>query len=120
MFVDLAAALQTVVNAFAAVPGVQTASTDPGAVTAPGAVVQLVGIDPLTLGGRIVTTQVLLVVTDSDGGPGPAAALSQLWTACEAAGITADGTILPRTVQLPTSPAPLPGLLIPIEVRIPA
>lgn len=117
---DLAAGLQIVVAAWAAVPGVETASTDASQVTAPGVLVQLVDLEPLTLGSWLVTTQVVLVVTDSDGGPGPAAAFSTILTAAVAAGILPDGPIVARSVQLPSNPAPLPGLLIPIEVRIAA
>lgn len=117
---DFAAGLQTVVTAFLAVPGVETASTDASQVTAPGVLVQLVSLEPDTLAGWVLDTQALLVVTDSDGGPGPATALSVLLTACQTAGISADGPIQARSVQLPTNPAPLPGLLIPLTVRIPA
>jgi hypothetical protein len=47
---DMAAGLANVVAAFAAVPGVETASTDPADVIAPGVLVQLVSIGPDTLG----------------------------------------------------------------------
>jgi hypothetical protein len=117
---DMAAGLANVVAAFAAVPGVETASTDPADVIAPGVLVQLVSIGPDTLATRELGVQALLVVPDSDGGPGPAAALSVLLAAVEAAGISADDTILARSVVLPSNPAPLPGLLIPLTVRIPA
>lgn len=117
---DLAAGLQMVVDAFAAVAGIETASTDPSQVTAPGVVVQLVELEPLTLGSWLVTVQVVLVVPDTDGGPGPAAAFSTILAACVAAGIQPDGPIVARSVQLPSNPAPLPGLLLPITVRIPA
>lgn len=117
---DLAAGLASVVTAFAAVPGVETASTDPADIIAPGALVQLVSIGPDTLGTRALGVQVWLCVPDSDGGPGPAAALSVLLAAVEAANITADDTILARSFVLPSNPAPLPGLLIPLTVRIPA
>lgn len=117
---DLAAGLQTVVAAFAAVPGIETASTDLAAIVAPGVLVQLVSIDKATLDGRELTCQAILVVADTDGGTGPAAQLSTLLTATETAGITADGPILARSIVLPSNPAPLPGLLIPLTVRIPA
>lgn len=117
---DLAAALQSVVTSLLAVPGIETASTDPSQVAAPGAVVQLVELQPLTLDGWEVSTNVVLCVTDSDGGPGPAAALGILLSACLAAGIRPDGPVLARSILLPSNPAPLPGLLLPITVRIPA
>lgn len=117
---DLSGALSTVVSALAAVPGVETCSTDAGQVIAPGALVQLVELEQITLGSWLVTTQVVLVVTDSDGGPGPAAQLSTILAAMVTAGIQPDGPILARSVQLPTNPAPLPGLVIPLTVRIPA
>jgi hypothetical protein len=118
--VDLNAALATVVAAFAAVPGIETASTDPAAITAPGALVQLAELQQITMASWDVTTQVVLVVADSDSGPGPAAAFGTLMAACITAGISPDGPVVARSVQLPANPAPLPGLLIPITVRIPA
>lgn len=117
---DLGAALETVRAAFAAVPGIETASLDASQVTAPGVLVQLVQLEPITLGSWDVATQVVLVVQDSDGGPGPAAAFSTILAACATAGIIPDGPIVARSVQLPANPAPLPGLLLPITVRIPA
>lgn len=118
---DLAAGLQSVVTAFAAVTGVETASTDLAEIVPPGVLVQLVSIDKATLDGRQLDVQALLVVTDSDGGAGAAAQLSTLLAACETAGIIADGPILARSVLLPSNPTtPLPGLLIPLTVRIPA
>lgn len=117
---DLAAALETVRTAFAAVAGIETASTDASQVTAPGALVQLAQLEPLTLGSWLVECQVVLVVSDSDGGPGPAAALSTILANVVAAGIQPDGPIVARSVQLPSNPAPLPGLLFPITVRIAA
>lgn len=117
---DLNAALQSVVTAMAAVSGVETASTDPAAIVAPGALVQLAQLERLTMTGWLVTTQVTLVVADSDGGPGPAAQLGSILSAMLTAGIQPDGPIVARSVQLPSAPAPLPGLLVPIEVRIDA
>jgi hypothetical protein len=119
---DLNAALATVTTALdaalAGVPGIGTASTDPSQVTAPGAWVSLLQLDVTTMGSWDVATQVALVVTDSDGGPGPAAALSTLLAACLAAGIRPDGPVVARSLLLPSNPAPLPGLVFPITVRI--
>lgn len=117
---DLNAALSSVVAAFAAVPGIETSTTDASQVTAPGVLVQLVQLERLTMSGWEVDTQATLVVTDSDGGPGPAAQLSTLLNACLAAGISPDGPVLARSILLPANPAPLPGLVIPITVRIDA
>lgn len=115
---DIAAGLKSVVDAFTAVPGIETASTDAGQVTPPGVLVQMIQLDKGTLDGYDLDTQAVLVVTDSDGGPGPAAQLSVLLAAIYAAGITPDGPVLARSVLLPTNPAPLPGLIIPLTVRI--
>lgn len=117
---NLDAGLATIVSALDAVPQLETVSLDPSQVTAPGAVVQLVELEQLTLATWLVTTQVVLVVTDSDGGPGPAAAFSTILSALHDAGIDPDGPVTARSVQLPTNPAPLPGLLFPLTVRIPA
>jgi hypothetical protein len=117
---DLAAGIQSVVDAFAAVSGIDSATTDAAQLGVPGALVQLAELEPLTLGSWLVTTQVVLVVPDSDGGPGPVAAFATLLSNMLAAGIQPDGPIVARSVQLPSSPAPLPGLLVPITVRIPA
>jgi len=115
---DLKAALDTVVAAFAAVPGIETASTDPSQVTAPGVLVQLAELEVETLSTWLVTTQVTMVVTDSDGGPGPATSLGALMGACLTAGIRPDGPVVGRSILLPSNPAPLPGLVIPLTVRI--
>lgn len=117
---DLTAALETVRAAFAAVPGIETASLDASQVVAPGALVQLAQLEPITLGSWLVTAQVVLVVSDTDGGPGPAGLFSTILAAIAAAGIQPDGPIVARSVQLPSNAAPLPGLLYPITVRIPA
>ena len=117
---DFAQGLDQIVEAFLAVPGIETASTDPAEVIAPGVWVQMVQLTPDTLDTWAMDTQALLVVTDSDSGSGPAGALSALLTACLAAGISPDGPVQGRTVILPSNPAALPGLLLPITVRIPA
>lgn len=117
---DFGEALDDVVAAFLAVPGIETASTDASEVIAPGVLVQLNQLTPDTLAGWAVDVNAILVVTDSDSGSGPAGALSVLLTACLTAGISPDGPVLARSVVLPSNPAALPGLLIPLTVRIPA
>lgn len=116
---DLNAGLQGVVTALRALAGVDSADTDPAGITAPGVLVQLVSIDVETLGYRRLDLQLILVVPDTDGGPGPALQLSNLLAAVESYA-SADSTITARSVQLPHVPAPLPGLLFPLTVRIPA
>lgn len=113
---DLAAALTSVVTGLSAA-GV-SATTDPSQVNLPGVLVQLVGLDRGTLDQRELDLQLVLVVSDTDGGPGPAAALSTLLASVEVYA-SADGPILARSVQLPANPAPLPGLLFPLTVRTP-
>lgn len=113
---DLAAALADVVDGLHTA-GVETASTDPADIVAPGVLVQLVDFRPVTLAdGWDVNVNLVLVVADTDGGPGPAAALSTLLnTILEWA--RPDGPIQARSVQLPSGPAPLPGLVFPLTVR---
>lgn len=113
---DLAGTLQSVVTALAGITGVETASTDPAAIIAPGVWVRLRSIDKDTLTGRSVTLDLFLLVADTDGGPGPAAALSTLLTAVET-WAQADGPIQAVTVALPSNPTPLPGLVFPLIVR---
>jgi hypothetical protein len=116
--VDLSGALAGVVAQLKAA-GVEQTSTDPSQVTAPGVVVQLVGIGRITMTGYELDLNLLLVVADSDGGPGPAAALSSLLNLL-LAWATPDGPITARSIQLPSGPAPLPGLVFPLTVRIDA
>jgi len=118
--VDFAQGLEGIVQAFLAVDGVETASTDASEVIAPGVLVRLNQLTPDTLATWQLDVDALLVVTDSDSGSGPAGALSELLTACLASGISPDGPVQARAVVLPSNPAPLPGLLIPLTVRIPA
>lgn len=114
---DLAAALDSVVTQLHNVAGVETASTDPADIIAPGVLVQLVDFQPLTLGyGWTLNLNLILVVADTDGGPGPAAALSSLLNLI-LAWARPDGPIQARSVQLPSGPAPLPGLVFPLTVR---
>lgn len=112
---DIAAALNTVVTGLTGLG--LSASLDPAQVTPPGVLVQLNSIDKATLTGRQLDLQLLLVVGSPDGGPGPAAALSQLLATVET-WASADGPILARSVLLPSNPStPLPGLLFPLTVR---
>jgi len=118
--VDLAEGLAGIVQAFQNVPGIQTASVDPSEVIAPGVLVQLNSLTPDTLGTWALDVNANLVVTDSDSGTGPAAALGGLLNACLDAGISPDGPVLARSLILPSNPSALPGLVIPLTVRIPA
>lgn len=112
---DLGATLATVVAGVKAA-GVETVSTDPADILGPGVLVQLVDLQPVTLTGWNVNLNLVLVVTDSDGGPGPAAALTALLNLVLAYA-QPDGPIQARSVQLPSGPAPLPGLVFPLTVR---
>jgi hypothetical protein len=112
---DLAGTLQTVVTGLHTA-GVETASTDPADILAPGVLVQLVDFQPVTLTGWDINLTLVLVAQDSDGGPGPAAALSSLLQLVRAYA-QPDGPVSARSVQLPSNPAPLPGLLFPLTVR---
>lgn len=113
---DLGAALELAVDGLKGA-GVETVSTDPADILAPGVLVQLADFSKDTLGGGwAYTLNLLLVVADVDGGPGPAAQLSALldlilgWA-------QPDGPIQARSIQLPSGPAPLPGLVFPLIVR---
>lgn len=113
---DLAAALTAVVEDIRSA-GVETVSLDPADIVAPGVLVQLVDFTRLTLdGGWSLNLNLVLVVADSDGGPGPAAALTPLLNLVLAFA-TPDGPIQARSIQLPSGPAPLPGLVFPLTVR---
>lgn len=119
---DMGAALQLVVDGLLTGPAGlaaagMTASTDPASVVGPGVLVQLVSFQKDTLGGGwLYDVNLVLVVPDVDGGPGPAAALTQLLNMI-LAWAQPDGPIQARSVQLPSGPAPLPGLVFPLQVR---
>lgn len=91
-------------------------STDPAAILAPGVLVQLVQLNRLTMTGWSMDLNLILVAADTDGGPGPAAALTPLLNTI-LAWATPDGPVQARSVQLPSGPAPLPGLVFPLTVR---
>jgi hypothetical protein len=113
---DLAAALNLAVTGLHSA-GVETASTDPADILAPGVLVQLVDFSKDTLGGGwAYNLNLILVAADVDGGPGPAAALSTLLNLV-LAWAQPDGPIQSRSIQLPSGPAPLPGLVFPLTVR---
>jgi len=114
--VDLAAALANVVDQLHNVAHVETASTDPADILAPGVLVQLVDFQPITLTGWQLNLNLVLVAADVDGGPGPAAALTVLLNLI-LAWAQPDGPIQARSVQLPSGPAPFPGLVFPLTVR---
>lgn len=117
---DLAGALADVVAQLKAAPpdgaGVETASTDPADVIAPGVLVQLSQLRQETLGGWALDLNLILVAPDVDGGPGPAAALTPLLNLI-LAWAQPDGPVQARSIQLPSGPAPLPGLVFPLTVR---
>lgn len=113
---DFGVQLASVVTQLQALSGVETASTDPAAIVAPGVLVQLVSLERLTMTGWALNLNLVLVVADVDGGPGPAAALSVLLSTI-LAWAQPDGPIQARSIQLPSGPAPLPGLVFPLTVR---
>lgn len=118
--VDLPAVLNAVVTGLKTTAGLEaagaTVSTSPGQITAPGVLVQLADMSKDTLAGWSVNLNLCLVVPDSDDGPGPAAALSSLLNLI-LAWAQPDGPVVARSIQLPTGPAPLPGLVFPLTVR---
>lgn len=115
--VDVSGAMGNVVTAVAALPGVESCSMDAAAIVAPGVLVQLVDLTQLTLGnGWAVNLNLVLVAADVDGGPGPAAALTTLLNTI-LTWAQPDGPVTARSVQLPSGPAPLPGLVFPLTVR---
>lgn len=113
---DFAAPMASVVTQLRALPGVETADTDAAAIVGSGVLVQLAELQPSTLAGWDVRLNLVLVVADTDGGPGPAAALSALLTSI-LTWAQPDGPVVARSVQLPSGPAPLPGLVFPLTVR---
>lgn len=113
---DLAGTLALVVTGLHGA-GVEIASTDPADILAPGVLVQLVDFERLTVGnGWELNLNLILVAADVDGGPGPAAALSSLLNLV-LAWAQPDGPVQARSIQLPSGPAPLPGLVFPLTVR---
>lgn len=118
MPIDLSSALQGVVTALQGLTlddSPLSADLDPAAVTPPGVMVQLVQIQPGTLNQRQLQLRLLLVVPDSDGGPGPAQALSDLLAVVETYA-TADGPITGTPVVMPDGAGPLPGLAFPLDI----
>lgn len=113
---DLAGALNTVVTQVKALDASLVVSTDPAAILAPGVLVQLVDMQRLTMTGWALNLNLILVAADVDGGPGPAAALSALLNTI-LAWAQPDGPVQARSIQLPSGPAPLPGLVFPLTVR---
>lgn len=113
---DFSAAMASVVAQLQGLSGVETASTDAAAIVAPGVLVQLAQLQRLTMTGWEVDLNLVLVVQDSDGGAGPAAALSALLSTI-LTWAQPDGPVVARSVQLPSGPAPLPGLVFPLTVR---
>lgn len=114
--IDIAAAMTQVVTALRAVAGIDSASTDPSDIIAPGVLVEFVGLSRVSLTGRDIELQLALVVADRDN-LGAATALSSLLAKVETYA-SADGPIVARSVVLPSNPtAPLPGLLFPLTIR---
>jgi hypothetical protein len=113
---NLALKLDLTVQAIKALSGVETCSVDPSQVTPPGVVVQLVETSHDTMTGWSMLLNLILVVSDSDGGMGPATSLTTLLNAI-LTWAQPDGPVVARSVQLPSNPAPLPGLVFPLVVR---
>lgn len=113
---DMSGKLASVVSQLQALDAGLTVSTDPAAILAPGVLVQLVQLQPETMAGWQLDLNLILVAADVDGGPGPAAALSTLLNTI-LAWAQPDGPIQARSIQLPSGPAPLPGLVFPLTVR---
>lgn len=113
---DFSAALASTVTALRGLDPSWTVDTDPAAVLAPGILVQLVDMDRLTMTGWSVNLNLVLVAADTDGGPGPASALSAMLSTILPWALP-DGPVVARSVQLPSGPAPLPGLVFPLTVR---
>lgn len=114
---DLSGQLASVVTQLRALDASWSVDTDPAGVMAPGIVVQLADLQRLTLGGGWqYGLNLVLVAADTDDGPGPAAALGAM-LATLLAWAQPDGPIVARSVQLPSGPAPLPGMVFPLQIR---
>jgi hypothetical protein len=92
-------------------------TTDPAQLVAPGILVRLASIERITMGRWNVNMQLILVAGDTDSGPGPQVALSDMFYSLCDSYAQPDGPCTPITVQLPQSPAPMPGLVFPLTVR---
>lgn len=113
---DFSTGLASVVTQLRALDAGLTASTDPADIVAPGVLVRLVQLQRSTMTGWDLDLELVLIAADTDGGPGPAAALSTILSTI-LTWAQPDGPILSRSVQLPSGPAPLPGLVFPLTVR---
>ena len=105
---DLAASLKAA--------GVRSASADPAEVNAPGVLVQLAGVELDRLAGYTLNARLLLVVPDN-GHLRSRTALAELLSTVTTV-VDPDDTITPVAVTLPGSPAPLPGLSVPVDLLV--
>lgn len=120
MSIDITGALADVVDAISAASpdpdDLVDVTADPTKVRLPGVLVQLAGIDLDTLQGATVQARVLVIGPDRDD-PRSIEQLESLLAVVLAADLEVSGVITTAGVQLPSQPAPMPGLVIPINVH---
>lgn len=96
--------------------GVRSASTDPAKVNTPGVFIACGPIEVTRLdGGQTITAQLHLVVGDN-GVKRSRDALIELLNKVLTV-VTPDGPMTPQAIQLPKSPKPLPGLIVPVNIE---
>jgi hypothetical protein len=94
--------------------GLNSVSLKGSEVHAPGVWVQVLGFTFDQLKGYTINARLLLVVPDRDADKAQTDLMALLNMVL--ARVTPSGPIVARTVVLPNSPAPLPGLAFPLNV----
>lgn len=96
--------------------GVREASTDPAALNLPGVWVQATGITFDLLDGYTINARLVLIVADT-GVARSMAALAELLTDVIAV-VDPTDTVTATTATLPSNPARLPALAVPIDLTV--
>jgi hypothetical protein len=90
------------------------ATMDPAELVPPGVVAQVLSFQTVTMTSWLITTQLLLVVPNSDHDRATTELVELANAVLEV--VDPDGPITSRPVLLPNDPVPLPGLVIPVNL----